>query len=79
MLVTISKSMSSSIAMSGSIKAYGEVCRLFRFLAPLEDIDDKEQKRAAEQFANTYQNNLEDSLVDEIVQCVALLDTPVMK
>ena len=65
--------------MSGSIKAYGEVCRLFGFLARLEDIDDKELKRAAEQLANTYQNDLEDSLVDEIMECVALLDKPVMK
>ena len=68
-----------TIAMSGRIKAYGEVCRLFGFFARFEDIDDKELKRAVEQLANTFQNNVEDSLVDEIVQCVALLDTPVMK
>ena len=65
--------------MSDRIKAYSDVCRLFGFLARLEDIDDEELRRAAKQLVNTYQNDLEDSLVGEIVQFAALLRTPVMK
>ena len=42
-------------------------------------MDDEELRRAAKQLVNTYQNDLEDSLVGEIVHCAALLRTPVMK
>ena len=66
-------------AMSDRIGAYSEVCRLFGFLARLEDLNEQELQQAAELLVHTYKNDLEELLADELVQFASLVRTPVVK
>ena len=65
--------------MSDRIGAYSEVCRLFGFLARLEDLNEQELQQAAEQLISTYKNDLEELLADELAQFASLLRTPAVK
>ena len=64
-------------AMSERIGAYSEVCRLFGFLARLEDLNEQELQQAAELLVHTYKKDLEELLADELF--ASLLRTPVVK
>ena len=55
------------------------MCRLFGFLARLEDLNEQELQQAAELLVHTYKNDLEELLPDELVQFAFLLRTPVVK
>ena len=55
------------------------MCRLFGFLARLEDLNAQELQQAAELLVHTYKNDLEELLANELVQFASLLRTPVVK
>lgn len=66
-------------AMSDRIGAYSEVCRLFGFLARLEDLNGQALQQAAEQLVHTYKHDLEELLADVLAQVASLLRIPVVK
>ena len=58
--------------MSYRINSHSEVCRLFGFLARVNDLDQNELSKAAELLIRTYKSGFEESLGGEFIQLSSL-------